>query len=100
MDNADKYGTRPTAVGVSRRDRSGRPVVVTTVDSPGPALPPEDIRLALEPFWRGERAVTTCPGMGLGLTVARTLAQHEGGRLWVEPRQGGGLITLLELEAA
>jgi signal transduction histidine kinase len=96
LDNARAYGQRPlTATIVSRG-----PHVQVAFDSPGPKLAPEDVRLALEPFWRGERAVTTTPGLGLGLTVARVLADHEGGRLWVEARRGGGLVTHVELPAA
>jgi signal transduction histidine kinase len=96
LDNARTYGARPLAVKIARRN--GR--VQTVFDSPGAQLPPEDVRLALEPFWRGERAVTTAPGLGLGLSVANVLAGHEGGRLWVEARRGGGMVTFIELPAA
>lgn len=96
LDNARIYGSRPVTVTVERSGEN----VHTVFDSPGPELPTEDVRLALAPFWRGERAVTTAPGLGLGLTVARVLAGHEGGRLWVEARPGGGLLTFLELPAA
>jgi len=96
LDNARAYGSRPITVTLGRAGEQ----VQTVFESPGPELPAEDIRLALSPFWRGERAVTTGPGLGLGLTVASVLASHEGGRLWVEARPGGGLLTYLELPAA
>ena len=96
LDNARAYGQRPVTVSV---DQDGDRVRVV-FESPGAELPPEDVRLALSAFWRGERAVTTAPGLGLGLTVAGALASHEGGRLWVEARKGGGLVTFLELPAA
>ena len=95
LDNARTYGDPPLAVAIAPSGDT----VVASFDSPGPELPPEDIRLALQPFWRGERAVTTAPGLGLGLTVAELLANHEGGRLWVETRPGGGMLTHVELRA-
>jgi signal transduction histidine kinase len=96
FDNARTYGQPPLTVTIVP---SGEHVRVA-FDSPGPELPAEDVRLALEPFWRGERAVTAAPGLGLGLTVAAALAGHEDGRLWVEARPGGGMLTYLELAAA
>jgi signal transduction histidine kinase len=96
LDNAAKYGTPPVTVRVYVAGA----VVRVDVDSPGAELPPEDLAYATEPFWRGERAVTTAPGLGLGLTVAETLAAHEGGGLLLKARDGGGLVTVLEFPAA
>jgi two-component system, OmpR family, phosphate regulon sensor histidine kinase PhoR len=95
-ENAVAYGERPVTLAARRAGT----VTVLVIDSPGAELPGEDVKFALEPFWRGERAVTRRPGLGLGLTIAEVLAHHEGGRLWVEAREGGGMVTYLELPAA
>ena len=96
LDNALAYGKTP--VSVRLKGTAGR--VRVSVDSPGDVLSPEDVRFALQPFWRGERAVTTRPGLGLGLAVASVLAGHEGGSLRVRARPGGGMITVIDLRAA
>lgn len=64
----------------------------------GPGIP-EDMREAVfHPFVRLEpsRNVAT-GGSGLGLSIARQLAQVQGWRLGLEPREGGGTRAWLEV---
>jgi signal transduction histidine kinase len=70
------------------------------VSSEGAELRPDDVHLAFELFYRGEGAVTSAPGFGLGLPVARALARQHGGDLHLEPRPGGGLDVTIDLPAA
>ena len=64
LDNAQKYGRPP----VTARIRTTSGAVEVDVISGG-APKPEDVALALEPFYRGEAAVTAAPGLGIGLAV-------------------------------
>lgn len=68
---------------VGQRDK-GEMVRVTVSDT-GPGLPAE---IAQEPF----RAFNTtkAEGMGLGLSICRTIVEANGGKIWFEPRDGGG----------
>jgi signal transduction histidine kinase len=91
LDNAAKYGEPPYAV----RTRSSGAVVTIEVSStgtPGPA----DLALALEPFYRGEEAVTAAPGLGIGLAVAAALAAQDGGRVSVRV-EVDRMVTAVEL---
>lgn len=92
LDNAVAYSTAPPSVVVTRLPDGGLQVVV---DSPGPALHPEEVRLATEPFFRGERAVTTSPGLGLGLPLACAMVAHLGGTLRVEATPTGTETTIV-----
>lgn len=95
FDNAEKYGSR-TQVTVL----AGESTVALRVACHGPDPHPEEIRLGPAPFYRGERAVTTAPGLGVGLTIAKALVEHDGGALHFEPREGGGTVTTLILPGA
>jgi two-component system, NtrC family, sensor histidine kinase PilS len=50
----------------------------------GPGVAPEQTERIFEPFFSGGR------GTGLGLFLARELAQTNGATLLYEPRAGGG----------
>jgi signal transduction histidine kinase len=95
LDNARKYGDETGTT--LRLTREGEHVVID-VDSPG--KDPGDLPMLFEPFYRGEAAVMRSSGLGVGLTVARSLATQAGGDLTLAALDGGGLRTRVRLRAA
>lgn len=90
LENAAVYGDGPPDVVV--RDEGDAVTVV--VDSPGPALHPEEVRLATQPFFRGERAVTSRPGLGMGLAIAAAVIEQAGGTLDFAASDKGNATTI------
>ncbi len=66
-----------------------------SISDTGAGLAPEVAAHLFQPF------ITTKPrGMGLGLSICRTIVESHGGRIWVDPRPGGGTIFRFTLRAA
>ena len=72
--------------------------VVIAIEDEGPGIPDAEIAGMLEPFTRGEASRNRATGgAGLGLTIARAIAEQHGGRIVLANRPGGGLRAELRL---
>jgi len=77
---------RARELTISSSLKGGGQVVVTVQDS-GVGLNSEQARRIFDPF-----VTTKTQGLGLGLSISRTILQAHGGRLWAEPSEGPGAI--------
>ena len=90
--NAVKFGTRAEALIAD-----GAELVIRVRDH-GPGIPEEQLERVFEPFYRLESSRNRdSGGTGLGLTIARDLAQAHGGSLLLANLAGGGLEATLRL---
>ena len=95
LDNAVRYGGRTAHVRVATR-RSERDAIVEVEDA-GPGIAETDIERIFDPFYRVRADAGTPEGSGLGLAIARSLAERNGGRLWVTSQVGAGSTFRLAL---
>jgi two-component system, LuxR family, sensor kinase FixL len=78
---------------VSTTEQLDEMVEISIADT-GPGIAPEIGAQLFQPF------VTSKPhGMGVGLSISRTIIEAHGGRLWAEPNPGGGTVFRLTLKA-
>ncbi|MGG7606374.1 ATP-binding protein [Massilia sp. BKSP1R2A-1] len=92
IDNAVKYG-RDVRVCVDRVNGAAR---VRIRDS-GPGIPPGELGRVFDPFYRVETSRSReSGGTGLGLTIARNIAEQHGGSIALANHPEGGLeVTLM-----
>jgi signal transduction histidine kinase len=99
LSNAHKYAPEGSQVDV-RLTRSGGECLVMVRDQ-GPGVPEEERERIFERFYRSSlHRQDRTPSTGLGLPIARTIAEMHRGRVWVEPAPGIGSIFTLALPSA
>jgi len=65
------------------------------VSDTGSGIPTEKIREVFEPFF-----TTKAQGMGLGLSIARTIVEAHEGQIWAENKAASGAVFHIRLPLA
>ena len=69
-------------------------MLMISVADTGPGIAPEVCSQLFQPF-----VTTKRHGMGVGLSISRTIIEAHGGRIWIEPNPGGGTIFRFTVRA-
>jgi PAS domain S-box-containing protein len=92
MSSVEK-GARELSIGIER-SQAGGGVLVEVGDS-GPGIDPANHERVFEPFY-----TTKTSGVGLGLSICRSIIDGHGGRLWVTANEPRGAVFHFTLPAA
>ncbi|MFH8366578.1 sensor histidine kinase [Streptomyces sp. NPDC018031] len=96
VQNAVRYNAPDGWVEVATEVEGGEAVLVVT--NTGPVVPAYELDNIFEPFRRLRTERTgSDKGVGLGLSIARSVARAHGGRITAVPREGGGLVMRVVL---
>lgn len=97
VENAAKYSPGDAPIEI-RAARDGETLRISVADR-GPGIPPSEVDRVFEPFYRPPGSPPDVGGAGLGLSIARRLAEAQDGHLAYAPRDGGGSRFTLTLPA-
>lgn len=95
VDNAIKYTPSGGDVTLTLKRQAGW--VQLSVADTGCGIPAEDLPHIFERFYRADRSRTRPGGAGLGLSIAKWVAEAHGGELEVESEMGQGTVFTLYL---
>jgi signal transduction histidine kinase len=84
LDAMDCVTDRPHVLRICTSAKESAAVLVSVQDS-GMGLSPEQIDSLFDAFYS-----TKADGMGMGLSISRSIAEAHGGRLWAESNGGHG----------
>ena len=96
IDNACKYATSGTQVKVSLEKNGSHALFVAT--NQGEPIPEEDLPHVFDRFWRSDKArARSTGGYGLGLAIAKGIAESHGGKIWVTSDDAQGTSFYVKL---
>jgi two-component system sensor histidine kinase KdpD len=90
IENAAKYSPPGAPIHLSAA-REGEWLVFSVADR-GPGVPADERERIFEPFYRRRRTEPDTGGAGLGLSIARGIAEAQGGGVTYAERPGGGSV--------
>jgi two-component system, LuxR family, sensor kinase FixL len=91
MDAMEESDRRDLMIAIAPADDN---LVKVSVTDTGGGISPEIAEQLFQPFITSKRQ-----GMGVGLSISRTIIEAHGGRIWAEPNPAGGTIFNFTLTA-
>ena len=92
LDNAIRYTPERGAVTARLSEREGQ--LLLQVEDTGPGISADELPFVFDAFYRASRSI---PGSGLGLAVAKSIAEAHQGRIWATSTPGRGTTVHLLL---
>jgi signal transduction histidine kinase len=89
IDNAVRHNNPGGWIGIRTVQQADG--AVFKIANTGPSVPAEQIPTLFEPFARAEQRLNPSDGVGLGLSIAHTIARAHDATITARPRPGGGL---------
>lgn len=90
VEAMQESGTRELLLAAAPADND---MISVTVADTGSGIAPEVVAQLFQPF-----ITTKQQGMGVGLSICRTIVESHGGQIWAEPNPGGGTVFQFTLK--
>lgn len=97
LENAAKYSPSHVPIDLVAHRLGG--ALLLEVRDRGAGVAEEDLERIFLPFFRSQKVLYDVGGAGLGLAMARTLAEAQGGSVTYARRDGGGSVFTFALPA-
>jgi signal transduction histidine kinase len=94
VNNALRYTSSGGRIEITARAEGGS-YIVSVIDN-GPGISPQDLPHIFEPFYRGSSSRRE-PGMGLGLSIVKTVVESHGWAIDVLPGRERGVAFVLTI---
>jgi two-component system, OmpR family, sensor kinase len=96
LENAQRYGGQEVLLELQA---TGKELSLEVLDR-GPGVPLAEREKIFEPFYRSSQASESAGGVGLGLSLVRSIALQHGGSVQCLAREGGGARFVVSLPLA